>query len=93
MTPQETRLATVLERAEQVHGVVTERTGGVDADWALFYAWWLVHWSDLPEIIGSRPAVGELTARLTELDARYRSGTPDESWPAFYSRELLASNS
>ena len=46
MTEQAARLAAALERAEHVHGVVTERTGGADTEWALFYSWWLINWSD-----------------------------------------------
>lgn len=90
MTERTDRLAATLERAERVHGVVTERTGGADGEWALFYAWWLINWSDLPEILGSAPALGELTARLIALDAAYPSAPRDEPWPAFYARELLA---
>ena len=40
------RLAGILERAHEVHAVVAERTDGADPDWALFYAWWLLNWSD-----------------------------------------------
>jgi hypothetical protein len=83
------RLAATLERAEQVHGIVTERTGGADPEWALFYSWWLVKWSDLPEILGSTPGLGDLTARLIALDADYRSASRDEPWSAFYARQLL----
>jgi hypothetical protein len=89
MIDPEDRLAAVLERAHHVHAVVTERTGGVDPDWALFYAWWLVNWSDLPDILGSAPPLGELTARLIALDAAYRSEARQESWPRFYARELM----
>jgi hypothetical protein len=83
------RLATTLERAKQVHGIVTERTGGADPEWALFYSWWLVNWSDLSEILGSAPGLGDLTARLIGLDADYRSMSRDEPWSAFYARKLL----
>jgi hypothetical protein len=91
MTEREERLAGVLERAHHVHAVVAERTNGVDPDWALFYAWWLVKWSDLPDILGSTPALGELTARLITLDAAYRTEARQEPWPTFYARGLLAS--
>jgi hypothetical protein len=90
MKEREERLAGILERAEHVHGVVTERTGGDDPDWALFYAWWLLNWSDMPEILGTKPALAELTARLIALDAEYRSASRTESWPAFYAKRLLA---
>jgi hypothetical protein len=67
MADKAERLAATLERAEHVHGVVTERTGGADPEWALFYAWWLINWSDLPEILGSTPGLGDLIARLIAL--------------------------
>ncbi len=89
MTDRTGQLAAVLERAEQVHGVVSERTAGDDPEWALFYAWWLINWSDLPDIVGSAPRLGGLTARLIALDAAYRSAPRDEPWPAFYARDLL----
>jgi hypothetical protein len=76
-----------------VHGVVTERTGGADPEWALFYALWLINWSDLPDILGSAPVMGELTARLIALDVDYRSVPRDEPWSAFYARGLLGQNS
>lgn len=90
MAEQAERLAATLERAEHVHAVVSERTGGADPEWALFYAWWLINWSDLPEILGSTPGLGDLTARLIALDADYRSVSRGEPWSAFYARELLA---
>ena len=60
-----------------MHAVVTERTGGVDPDWALFYAWWLLNWSDFPEVLGRTPSLAELTVELTALDAAYRAGAHD----------------
>jgi hypothetical protein len=90
LTDDAERLAAILRRAEQVHGVVTERTGGVDAEWALFYAWWLINWSDLHGILRSTMGLAELTARLIALDVEYKSAPRDGPWPAFYARELLA---
>jgi hypothetical protein len=84
------RLASVLDRAHEVHAVVTERAGGADPEWALFYAWWLINWSDLPDILGRTPGLGELTAFLVAVDVRYRAAATDEPWIAFYARELLA---
>lgn len=90
MNEKASRLAAVLDRAEQVHGIVTERAGGADPDWALFYAWWLINWSDLPEILESTPALGELTARLVALDSEFRLTLREEPWSTFYARNLLA---
>jgi hypothetical protein len=83
------RLAVILERAHQVHAVVAERTDGVDPDWALFYAWWLLNWSDFPDVLGRTPSLAELTVELTVLDGAYRAGPSDLPWPAAYARALL----
>jgi hypothetical protein len=83
------RLARILERAHEVHAVVAERTDGVDADWALFYAWWLLNWSDFADALGRRPSLAELTVELTALDAAYRTGPRDVPWPAAYALRLI----
>ena len=90
MAEQVDRLAEVLERAEDVHGVVTQRTNGADADWALFYAWWLLTWSDFPDVLGRTPSLAELTVALTHLDEAYRAGDRAVAWPRAYA-EALAS--
>ena len=83
-------LAKTLERAEHVHGVVTEKTGGADADWALFYAWWLLSWSDFTAVLGRTPSLAELTVELVRLDAAYRAGPQTEAWPRVYAEALVA---
>jgi hypothetical protein len=82
-------LAGILERAEHVHGVVTEKTGGADADWALFYAWWLLNWSDFPAALGRTPSLAELTVELTRLDAAYRAGPQTQPWARDYAESLV----
>jgi hypothetical protein len=84
-----TRLALILEAAEHVHGVVAQRTGGADADWALFYAWWLLNWSDFTVVLGRTPSMAELTVELTHLDEAYRAGDRSEPWPRAYAASLL----
>jgi hypothetical protein len=83
------RLAEILDQAEAVHGVVAQKTGGADADWALFYAWWLLTWSDFTEALGRTLSLAELTVELTRLDAAYRSGPHDQPWPSAYAAALL----
>jgi hypothetical protein len=85
------RLAGILERAHAVHAVVAERTGGVDPDWALFYAWWLLTWSDFAEALGRTPSLTELTVELIALDGTYRAGRQELPWPAAYARTLVGS--
>ena len=83
------RLAGILERAHEVHAVVTRRTDGVDPDWALFYAWWLLNWSDFPDVLGRSPSLAELTPERTALDAAFRAGPRDRPWPAVYASMLI----
>jgi len=85
------RLGEILDRAETVHGVVTQKTGGADPDWALFYAWWLLNWSDFTDVVGRTLSLAELTVELTRLDAAYRSGPRDQPWPRTYAVSLLGS--
>ncbi len=89
MAEQVDRLAQILERAEAVHGVVTEKTGGADADWALFYAWWLLNWSEFAEALGRTPSLAELTVELTRLDARFRAEGIAVPWPRAYADWLV----
>jgi len=89
MSDQTEQLAGILERAEHVHAVVSEKTGGADPDWALFYAWWLLNWSDFPAVLGRAPSLAELTVELTSLDAAYRAGPRTTSWPRSYAESLL----
>lgn len=83
------QLAAILEQAHEVHAVVARRTDGVDPDWALFYAWWLLNWSDFPDVLGRSPSLAALTVELTALDAAYRSGPRDVPWPAAYANVLI----
>lgn len=81
-------LAGILERAHHVHGVVTEKTAGVDPDWALFYAWWLLNWSDFGTVLGRSPSLAELTVELTSLDVAFRAGPRTIPWPKSYATSL-----
>ena len=82
-------LAGILERAKDVHMVVAEKTGGADPDWALFYAWWLLNWSDFAMILGRTPSLAELTVELTRLDEAYRAGPQTQPWPMAYAEAVV----
>ena len=82
-------LAGILERVHHVHAVVAEKTGGADPDWALFYAWWLLNWSDFTAVLGRTPSLAELTVELTHLDATYRAGPGGTPWPRAYAEYLV----
>jgi hypothetical protein len=83
-------LAAILEEAERIHGEVTRRTDGVDAEWPAFYAWWLIEWSDLPDVLELRPSRSRLVAELIRLDREYRSEAREESWSSYYADGLRA---
>jgi hypothetical protein len=86
------QLAEILERAHHVHAVVTEKTGGDDPDWPLFYAWWLLTWSDFPEALGRAMSLSTLAVELVRLDAAYRAGPQDVPWPKAYAVSLAGGN-
>ena len=90
MATQVDRLADILERAHAVHAVVTEKTGGADPDWALFYAWWLINWSDFVEVLGraTPPTLSSLTVEVTLLDEAYRAARSETPWPRWYAGRL-----
>ncbi len=92
MDEREAKLAEVLERAEHVHGVVSESRGGADPDWPLFYAWWLLNWSDLSEVLDARPSLSSLAFELMRLDAEFRAGGSSEPWAMYYATRLLAND-
>jgi hypothetical protein len=78
----------VFEELDRVHGSVSRRRQFVDPEWPLFYAWWLVKWSALPEILGFTPTQSRLVFELVRLDREYRGQSRDEPWPRFYGRDL-----
>ena len=81
-------LAEILERAEHVHASWPRRPAARIADWALFYAWWLLNWSDFSATLGRTPSLAELTVELTRLDAAYRAGPRTQPWPQAYAESL-----
>jgi hypothetical protein len=91
MTEAADRLAAILEQAEATHAVVARRTNGADPDWALFYAWWLLTWSDFSDALGRAMPLAALTVELTRLDVAYRAGPRSQPWPRAYAEALLTS--
>jgi hypothetical protein len=69
--------------------VVSEKTGDADPDWVLFYAWWLLSWSDFAAVLGRAPSLAELPVELTSLDAANRARPTTAPWPRAYAESLL----
>jgi hypothetical protein len=76
-----------LEAAE-THHRVHRIVDGADADWASWYADWLVNLSELPSLVGSKPVRSELTYLLVGLDKDYTATQPGQPWESYYARKI-----
>jgi hypothetical protein len=84
------RVAELLTEAAETHHRVYRITDGTDADWASWYAHWLVELSELPDVLGRRPVRSELTYLLVLLDKEVSTQPPDEQWQQHYARRITA---
>ena len=82
-------IAALLEEAAETHHRVYRITGGVDADWASWYAEWLLRLSELPTLLGATPVRSELVYMLVKLDKEHTASRGVESWPEFYASRLV----
>jgi hypothetical protein len=85
----ENRIAALLEEVAETHHRVFRITDGDDADWASWYADWLLNLSELPAELGTKPVRSELVYALVGLDKEYARTKPDEPWPQYYARALV----
>jgi hypothetical protein len=83
------RVSELLHEAAETHHSVYRITDGVDADWASWYSDWLVHLSELPELLGVKPVRSELTSMLVALDKEHVERGPGERWEDYYARRLV----
>jgi hypothetical protein len=84
------RIAALLEEAAETHHRVYRITDGDDADWASWYADWLLRLSELPQLLGAAPVRSELVYTLVGLDKAYTAQQPAQPWPQFYAAEIAA---
>jgi hypothetical protein len=89
MTDAADQIGRLLHEAAEIHHRVYQIVDGADDDWASWYADWLVHLSELPTLLGSKPARSELTYLLVRLDKDYVADQPDEPWETYYARRIL----
>jgi hypothetical protein len=90
-TDDKTRsVSDLLRDAAETHHRVYAIRDGDDADWATWYADWLVNLSRLPELLGLKPVRSELTYLLVKLDKDYLRDTAGESWENYYAARILA---
>jgi hypothetical protein len=82
-------ISDLLHQAAETHHTVYDITHGDDPDWATWYSDWLVNLSELPKMIGVKPARSELTWLLVALDKEYLRDTPSVRWEDYYAERLL----
>lgn len=83
------RVAGLLHEAGETHHLVYRIVDGDDADWASWYADWLIELSELPQILGSAPVRSELVWMLVSLDREFTAAHADGPWPAWYAPKLI----
>ena len=88
METQIARIGELLQEAADTHHVVYRIVDGADEDWASWYGDWLVHLSELPQLLGVAPVRSELVYLLVRLDKEYTERTPAEPWEAYYARAI-----
>jgi hypothetical protein len=87
-TPDIGRVADLLHEAAETHHRVYRITDGEDADWASWYADWLVRLSELPQLLGGPPVRSDLVHLLVQADRDYTRAQPDEAWERFYAQRI-----
>ena len=76
MSDTQAQIAELLHEAGETHHQVYRITDGVDADWASWYADWLIHLSELPKVLGTAPVRSELVYILVKLDKDFTRNAP-----------------
>ena len=89
MTNDTDTIAGLLHQVAETHHVVYADTDGEDADWATFYADWLVAHSQLPDLLDRPPVRSHLTAELVALDREYSSRARETPWEQYYAERLV----
>ena len=89
MNDQTVRIAELLHEAGETHHVVYRIVDGDDADWASWYADWLLNLSEMPQILGFTPVRSELVWLLVGLDKEYTQTTPAQPWPQWYAERIV----
>jgi hypothetical protein len=88
MDDREAKVAALLHEAGETHHLVYRIVDGEDADWASWYADWLIRLSELPHILGTTPVHSELVWMLVTLDKDYSEASPADPWPDWYARHI-----
>ena len=80
----------LLHEVAETHHRVYRITDGEDADWASWYADWLIKLSEFPTLVGAAPVRSEVVYLLVKLDRDYTASGTTEPWEAYYAPRMLA---
>jgi hypothetical protein len=81
-----TRLESLLEQTGPAHHEAYIETDGVDPEWPLWYAEYLI--DSLNAELGTSLTKSQLVYLLVDLERRHSMVAPDMAWFAFYAREI-----
>src|SRR5262252_7957053 len=90
MSETQAQIAELLHEAGETHHQVYRITDGEDADWASWYADWLIKLSELPKLLGTAPVRSELVYILVKLDKDFTRNAPGGRWEDYYAGALIA---
>lgn len=82
-------VADLLREAAETHHRVYRFTDGEDADWASWYASWLVDLSELPTLLDRTPVRSELVYLLVLLDREVTEQQIAEPWHEYYAQRIV----
>lgn len=83
------RVSELLHEVADLHHRYFRIVDGADDDWASWYAEWLVAHSELPALLGSKPARSELIRLLVSAAKEYGRHKPSQSWESYYAQKII----
>ena len=87
MSDIQAQIAELLHEAGETHHQVYRISDGVDADWASWYADWLIHLSELPKLLEPRQ-FGVNSSISWYKD--FTRNAPGGRWEDYYAGVLIA---
>ena len=82
------RVADLLHEVAETHHRVYRITDGEDADWASWYATWLIELSELPALLRRTPVRSELICLLVLLDREVTERRITVQWEQYHARRI-----
>lgn len=84
------RLAALLSRTAEAHHGAFAATDGVDPEWPLWYARYLLENGFEQVVHYTAISVSELAKLLKEADRRHQAEAPDSPWVPYYVNAIVA---